>query len=152
MGGDAKGANYPNIITNHQRTPSHSDRRYVTTTSRFVLVSILFETKAAKALPTCSLQNFHPNNFLGSWNIFETHFNLNNTSCGLYKSPLAQQKTCVVCGAGKKTIPPMHHHHSPPPYNLDLVVSGWEKNSMFSRNGGVGVGPFTGVISPVTIL
>lgn len=42
LGGDAKGANYPNIITNHQRTPRHSDRRYVTTTSRFVLVFILY--------------------------------------------------------------------------------------------------------------
>ena len=42
LGGDAKGANYPNIIINHQRTPRHSDRRYVTTTSRFVLVFILY--------------------------------------------------------------------------------------------------------------
>ena len=142
------------ISSQHQRTPSHSDRRYVTTTSRFVVVFILFESKAAKALPKCSLQNFHPKNFLGSWNIFQTHFNLNNTSCGRNKSTLAQQKTCVVCGAEKRRIIPIHHH-SPPPFTATIQLGFGcfrVEKKIFSRNGGVGVGPFTGVINPFTHL
>ena len=103
------------------------------------MVFILFESKAAKALPKCSLQNFHPKNFLGSWNIFQTHFNLNNTSCGRNKSTLAQQKTCVVCGAEKRRIIPIHHH-SPPPFTatIQLGFGCFRVEKKISRNGGAG--------------